>query len=76
MSLIAFRVKLSFLKVYFSVLTQLLVVHVTSNLKKLLNANFSFIVGKGNMLKIENTNFSCYNLTTPMQFCAENWYTY
>jgi len=76
MSSIAFCVKLSFLKVYFTVLTQLLVVHVTSNLKKNLNANFNSIVGMGSMLKIENTNFSWYNLTTPMQSCAGNWFVY
>jgi len=40
MSLKAFQVILSFLKGHFSVLTQFVVVYVTSNPKKLLCANF------------------------------------
>jgi len=57
MSLIAFHVKLSFLEVHFSVLILFVVVHVTSNPKRLLYANFCNIVGKGNILKIENVHF-------------------
>ena len=75
MDLIAFHVKLSFLKVHVSVLTLFVVVHVTSNPKKLLFANFSNIVERGSILKIKNINFFCYNLTTPIQFRPENWYT-
>jgi len=40
MNLIAFHVKLSFLEVHFSMLGILVVVHVTSNSKKLLCGNF------------------------------------
>jgi len=40
MNLIAFHAKLSFSKVHFNVLTLSVVVHVTSNPKKLLCANF------------------------------------
>jgi len=72
MNLIAFHVKLGFLEVHFSVLTLFVVVHVTSNPKKDLYANFWNIVEKGNILKIKNVHFSCYNLTTPMQFCTQN----
>jgi len=38
MNLIAFHVKLSFLKVHFSVLALFVIVHVSSNSKKLLYA--------------------------------------
>ena len=57
MNMIAFHVKSSFLKVHFSVLTQFLVVHVTSNPKIILHANFSNIVERGNILEIEYINF-------------------
>jgi len=75
MGLMAFHVKLSFLEVSFRMLTLFVVVHVTSNAKKLLNTKFWNIVGKGSILKMENLYFSCYNLTTPMKFFTQNWYT-
>jgi len=76
MNLIAFQVKINFLKVHGSMLILFVVVHVTSNTKKLLFANFSNIVRQDNILKIENIHLFCYNLTTPMQFWTENWYTH
>jgi hypothetical protein len=63
MNLIAFCVKLSFLKVYFSVFTKFAVLYVTSNPKKLLCANFQNIVGRDNILKIIKFHFSCLILT-------------
>jgi len=76
MSLIAFHVKSSFLKVHFSVLALFVIVHVTSNRQKLLYANFHNIVVRGNILKIKNMHFLCYNLTTLLQFQTQNWYTF
>ena len=74
MSLKAFYVKLSFLKVHFSVLTLFVVVHVTSHSKKLLYANFSNIVGRDNTIKIEYILFFCYDLISPIEFYTQNWY--
>jgi len=51
MRLIAFHLNLRFLEVHFSMLIQFLVVCVTSNSKKFLDANFSNIVGRCNILK-------------------------
>jgi len=76
MSLIAFHIKLIFLKEHFSVLTLFVVVYVTSHLKKNLYANFWNIVRRGNILKIEWIHFSRYKLTTLMQFQTQNWYKY
>jgi len=45
MSLIALHLNLRFLEVHFSVLTQFLVVHVTSNSKKILYANSQTLWG-------------------------------
>jgi len=72
MSLIALHVNLRFLEVHFSMLIQFLVVLVISNSKKFLYANFSNIVEKESILKIEFANFSSYNLTTLMQFRTQN----
>ena len=76
MSLIALHLNLRFLQVHFSVLIRFLVVHVTSNPKEFLYANFSNIVGRDIILTIEYTHFSCYNLTTPMQFHSQNLYAH
>jgi len=57
MNLIDFHVKLNFLKVNFSVLTLFVVIHVTSNPKKLLCTNFWNIVARGSILKIKKHAF-------------------
>jgi len=57
MRLIAYHVNLRFLKVHFSVLIQFLVVHITSNPKKLSYTNFSSIVRRDNILKVAYISF-------------------
>jgi len=52
MSSIDLHLNLRFSEVYFSELTRFLVVHITSNPKKLLYANFSNIVVKRIVLEI------------------------
>jgi len=57
MNLIAFHVKLSFLKVYFSVLALFVIVHVTSNPKKLLYAKIWKHCGEGQHIKYKKHAF-------------------
>jgi len=70
MNLITFYVKLSFSKVHFSVQTLFVIVHVSSNSKKLLYANLWNIVVRGSILKIENVHFFGY-----IQFESHNSFT-